>query len=157
MRLRYLQRHLIWTYGRSTSFGTSEERAASSKRRYGSSMDVRATAKACARTNSTLMRQVHRLGPNNRLLVHYEELCRDPDGTLATLYAFCGVDSSVAPTLSYETQHLLGSRGRLESTTEIRLDDSWRSSLGPEDVKEIWNASLPVMRSLYPSAAGCAG
>jgi len=154
MRLGHLNRHLDMDLRAVHLVRDVRGAVASSKRRYGAQTDVGAAAKAWARTNATLMRHLNKLESHRHTLIRYEDLCRDPAGTMASLYAFCRVDASVAPVLSYETQHLLGSRGRLESTTEIRLDDGWRSSLSRHELARVWEASRSVMRSVYPSAVG---
>ena len=91
-------------------------------------VDVGAAEKAWSRTNATLMRHLQELDADNRTLVRYEDLCRDPAGTMAELYRFCGVDASAAPppAVSNQSQHLLGNRARLKPSTEIRLDERWR-------------------------------
>lgn len=126
----------------------------SSLRRHGEQLDVGAAAAGWSRTNRTLMRHLRELEPSRRTLVRYEDLCRDPAGTMAALYAFCGVDPSVlpGPLVSYQSQHLLGNRARLQPPTEIRLDERWRSSLSSRDLAAIASSAAPMMELLYPGA-----
>ena len=101
-----------------------------------------------------LTRHLRELDPRDRTMVRYEDLCRDPAGTLAALYAFCDVDPSAAPNplVSYQSQHLLGNSARLKATTHISLDERWRSSLSSEELATIARAAAPLMQSLYPDA-----
>lgn len=159
MRLRYLHRYLDMDLKAVHLVRDVRGVVSSSRRRYGPQCDVGAAAKAWARTNRTLMRHLQTLEARNRMLVRYEDLCRDPDGTMAALYGFCGVDPSAVPTpsISNQSQHLLGNRARLQPATEIRLDERWRSSMSPDDLATILRASGSVVRSLYPSAMDVPG
>lgn len=159
MRLRYLRRYLGMDLKAVHLIRDVRGVVSSSRRRHGAKVDVAAAAKAWARTNGTLIRHLAALDASNRTLVRYEDLCRDPAGTMATLFAFCGVDPAAVPgaIVSNESQHLLGNRTRLQPTAEIRLDEGWRSSLSPEDLAAIVRAADPVVRSLYPSAMDVQG
>jgi hypothetical protein len=158
MRLRYLQRFLDTDLRAVHLVRDVRGVVSSSKRHHGDQVDVRIAARMWSRTNATLMRHLRRMDPGKQMVVRYEDLCRDPEETMASLFAFCGVDPSITQPLavSYRTQHLLGSRGRLESTAEIRLDESWRSSLSQEEIALIRKASMPLLRWLYPSAIDAA-
>lgn len=152
MRLRYLHRYLDMDLKAVHLVRDVRGVIASSRRRFGAQVDVGAAARAWAANNRTLMRHMQALDEDDRMLVRYEDLCRNPEGTMAALYRFCGVDPLAAPTpsVSYESQHLLGNRARLQPTTEIRLDERWRSSLSSDDLATIAMASRPVARLLYP-------
>jgi hypothetical protein len=152
MRLRYLDRFLRMDL-KAVHLVRDVPGVAASAEKHGTQRDVAAGARMWARTNATIMRQLGRLDPNNRTIVRYEDLCRDPGSTMAELYAFCGVDpldAEAMPTLG-QPQHLIGNRGRLEALTEIRLDESWRSLLSTEQLRRIRSESSSVARSLYPT------
>lgn len=155
MRLRYLHRYLGMDLKAIHLVRDVRGVVSSSKGRHGNNVDVGAAASAWARTNSTLMRHLDSLNASDRTIVRYEDLCGDPKGIMAELYAFCGVDPSMAPggSISNESQHLLGNRARLKATTEIRLDERWRSSLSSHELATITHASAPLSRSLYPDIA----
>jgi len=159
MRLRYLHRYLEMDLKVVHLIRDVRGVVSSSRRRFGAQVDAGSAARAWARNNRTLMRHVQALDEDDRMLVRYEDLCRDPEGTMAALYRFCGVDPSAAPSpsVSYESQHLLGNRARLEPTTEIRLDERWRTSLSSEDLVAIMRASAPLARALYPDAMDVRG
>lgn len=152
MRLRYLHRFLQIDL-KAVHLVRDVRGVAASAVKHGTQRDVAAAARMWARTNATIMRHIDRLDPDNRNIVRYEDLCQDPGGTMAKLYAFCGVDPLVGETLptTGEPQHLLGNRTRLEALTEVRLDESWRSVLSPEQLETIRSESSSVARSLYPT------
>ncbi len=62
--------------------------------------------------------------------VNYEELCKDPDATLARVFAFFGLDPDqrIRDFRSVEN-HIVGNGMRLDTTSEIRLDERWRQAL----------------------------
>jgi len=67
--------------------------------------------------------------------VHYEDYCRHPDATLMRLHEFLGVEAGrhVREFRSVE-QHVVGNGMRLDTTSEIRLDERWRDVLSREDL-----------------------
>jgi hypothetical protein len=160
MRVRYLHRYLDMDLKAVHLIRDVRGVVSSSRRHHGAQVDVATAATAWSRTNRTLMRHLQALDPSNRMLVRYEDLCRDPTETLAALYGFCHVDPSAAaagPLVSYQSQHLLGNPARLQPTTEIRIDERWRSSLSSHDLAAIARAAGPVMQWLYPRALDVAG
>lgn len=69
--------------------------------------------------------------------VRYEELCADPAGTLKRLAAFLDLDTQQAR-LDFRsvTQHVIGNGMRMDSTSEIRLDERWKSHLSEQDLHD---------------------
>ncbi|HET9315882.1 MAG TPA: sulfotransferase [Vicinamibacteria bacterium] len=67
--------------------------------------------------------------------VRYEDVCRDTEGTLRRLYAFAGVDPDRggAKLRSFD-HHVIGNGMRLDTTTEVRMDERWRTALQPADL-----------------------
>jgi hypothetical protein len=86
--------------------------------------------------------------PSDRwLTLRYEDLCADPDGTLTRLHGFIGVPS----TNGYHKfraidHHIIGNQMRLASTSEIRLDESWKQALNPEQMNTIDQLVAPLNR-----------
>ena len=79
--------------------------------------------------------------------MRYEDLCADPDGTLTRLHGFIGVPS----TNGYHKfraidQHIIGNQMRLSSTSEIRLDESWKQALTAEQMTTIDQLVAPLNR-----------
>lgn len=68
--------------------------------------------------------------------LHYEDLCRDPDKALETLFGFLGLDPGLA-TRDFRSveHHILGNYMRLASRSEITVDESWRTQLTPHDLE----------------------
>jgi hypothetical protein len=68
--------------------------------------------------------------------VHYEELCEDPGAALARVFAFLGVEPGRQPSdFRSVEQHVVGNGMRLDTTSEIRLDERWRDVLSEEDLQ----------------------
>ncbi len=86
--------------------------------------------------------------PSNRwMTLRYEDLCADPDGTLTRLHGFIGIPS----TNGYHKfravdHHIIGNQMRLSSTSEIRLDESWKQALTPEQMTTIDQLVAPLNR-----------
>jgi hypothetical protein len=86
--------------------------------------------------------------PSHRwLTLRHEDLCADPDGTLTRLHGFIGVPS----TNGYHKfravdHHIIGNQMRLSSTSEIRLDESWKQALTPEQMTTIDHLVAPLNR-----------
>jgi hypothetical protein len=68
--------------------------------------------------------------------VRYEELCANPTATLKRLANFLDLDPQQTR-LDFRavTQHVIGNGMRMDSTSEIRLDERWREVLSSEDLK----------------------
>jgi hypothetical protein len=68
--------------------------------------------------------------------VRYEEVCADPKGTLRRLSAFLGLDpDKINLNFRARQQHVIGNGMRLDTTSEIRLDERWKSHLSKEDLQ----------------------
>jgi hypothetical protein len=108
-------------------------------------------ARNWATTNAIILRNLDAIPAERRLTVRYEDLCRDPDGTMRDLFAFCGVDPGVRiADVAATEQHLLGNRMRLGGVEEIRLDERWRAALSDEDLSAIDGVARQVHARLYP-------
>jgi len=77
-----------------------------------------------------------RLDRSRWIEVRYEDYCCDPDATLDRLHRFLGVESARQPQefRSIE-QHIVGNGMRLDTTSEIRLDERWRDVLNEEHLR----------------------
>lgn len=83
------------------------------------------------------------------LTLRHEDVCADPAGTLAKVYGFIGVPAKngVHDFRDVE-QHVIGNRMRLASTSEIRLDDRWKTALTPEQM-ELIESRVGAMNRRY--------
>ncbi len=88
------------------------------------------------RSNEASDALVARLPASQWTEVRYEELCADPAATLRRLASFLDLDPNVT-LLDYRsrTQHVIGNGMRMDSTSEIRLDERWKSHLTPDDLR----------------------
>ncbi len=78
---------------------------------------------------------VARLPADLRVRIYYEDLCRDPDGTLARIFRFLHLDPALANRDFHAVEHhILGNYMRLNSTGEITLDEKWKTALTPPDL-----------------------
>ena len=91
---------------------------------------------------------LRRLPADRIASVSYEDLCEDPEGTVASLFAFMGVDPShsISDWGAVE-QHILGNRMRMGGTSEVRKDEKWRALLSPEDLSTFDCLAGPLNRS----------
>lgn len=109
-------------------------------------------AKHWARTNAAILRQLGDIPANRQIRVRYEDLCRYTDGTLRTIYEFCGVEPQPAAQRPSSEMHLLGNKVRLGKLDDVRLDESWSTRLGAGVQKEVIAAAAPMLQLLYPEA-----
>lgn len=72
------------------------------------------------------------------MTLRYEDLCADPDATLTKIHSFAGLPVTNGFHLFRDAEHhIIGNRMRLASTSEIRLDESWKAALQPEQMAAI--------------------
>jgi Sulfotransferase family len=69
------------------------------------------------------------------LTLRYEDLCAEPLAVLHRIYGFLGVSAKngIHDFRAFD-HHIIGNRMRLSSTAEIRLDESWKQALSPEQM-----------------------
>jgi hypothetical protein len=81
-----------------------------------------------------------KVDPRRQIEVSYEGLCADAEGTLRRIFAFLGVDAArERPPFRAAVHHVVGNGMRLDSTSEVRLDERWRDALSDDDL-EIFDA-----------------
>ncbi|MGH8168164.1 MAG: sulfotransferase [Woeseiaceae bacterium] len=92
-----------------------------------------------------LQRMRRRLDPETVIDLHYEDLCRQPKETLQQVWRWLGIDDKLIQ-LNFKQGdfHILGNTMRLTNTSEIRLDECWRSALSMQDLAafEQWGGAL---------------
>ena len=76
------------------------------------------------------------VGQSRWIEVRYEDLCANPAETVRRICLFLGIDS-VRVVLDFRSveQHVLGNGMRLDSTSEIRLDERWHEHLTEDDLR----------------------
>ncbi|ODU51041.1 MAG: hypothetical protein ABS92_01095 [Thiobacillus sp. SCN 63-374] len=76
-----------------------------------------------------------RVDPGHIHIVRYEDLVRDPSGTLEGICRFLGIDyvSRMLDFRSVVHHNVNGNKMKLGSTAELRLDDAWTRELSAVD------------------------
>jgi hypothetical protein len=101
-------------------------------------IDAREGARRWVRLHQRLQTSLNAQLGSKYLRVRYEDLCRDPSGTLRRLYAFCGADPDVViDDFRAAPHHIVGNPMRLNHLSEIRLDERWRTFLTSKQLQEI--------------------
>lgn len=91
-------------------------------------------ARAWRRSNEAAQKIVARLPREASRVIRYEDVCADPHATLRPVLEWIGVDPRAPLGLARGTYHVVGNGMRLDSTREVKLDDRWRTALGPGDL-----------------------
>ena len=89
------------------------------------------------------------LPAERRLRVRYEDLCSDPEREFGRICEFLGLKALPGPyDFRAGSHHIIGNRMRLASSSEIVLDERWRSILTEEEVETVRQSTRPY-RELY--------
>lgn len=78
--------------------------------------------------------------PDRSIVVHYEDLCRDPEAELRRLCGFLGLEFDPLMLRPAERVHHFvhsSASGYLKASNEIRLDERWREELTPSQLAAI--------------------
>lgn len=79
---------------------------------------------------------LRRLGTDDKVQVKYEALCSDVEGVVRQLLTFMGLrPEHWERDFRRRQQHILGNRMRVGTSSVVQLDESWRQSLSPEDLR----------------------
>jgi Sulfotransferase family len=85
--------------------------------------------------------------PGHWMTLRYEDLCADPQAALERVYGFIGVHARNGfYNFRSADHHIIGNRMRLSSTSEIRLDETWKQALTPEQMAVIERCVGPLNR-----------
>ncbi len=107
-----------------------------SKGRLVESLTVAESAYQWRRSNEAAEHLLNRLERSQWIEVRYEDLCKDTGATLKRLLVFLGLNPSQSGRgLRSGEHHVVGNGMRLDSTSEIRLDERWKSVLSPEQLE----------------------
>ncbi len=90
-----------------------------------------------------------RLPASQWIRVSYEQICRQPETTLKTLCQFLDLNPG-AINLDFRSraQHVIGNGMRLDASSEIRLDERWRTALSPDSLR-VFDAVAGVLNHQY--------
>lgn len=106
--------------------------------RHGQLVSVRRAARQWVSLNKKIQRLLKTLPEEKRIMIRYDDLCLDTQGTLERLYRFCEVDPGVVVTdFRSAPHHIIGNAMRLSNASEIKLDERWKRMLTEEQLGEI--------------------
>ncbi|HEX9942578.1 MAG TPA: sulfotransferase [Thermoanaerobaculia bacterium] len=81
------------------------------------------------------------------LTLRYEDLCADPQAVLERVYGFIGIYAKNGfHDFRAADHHIIGNRMRLSTSSEIRLDESWKAALNPEQMEIVERRVGPLNR-----------
>lgn len=80
------------------------------------------------------------------LTLRYEDLCLDPQATLDRISSFIGVTpGGGVPDFRSVDHHIIGNRMRLSHTSEISLDERWRTDMPAEQIRAVERIAGPTL------------
>lgn len=112
-------------------------------------LSVAAAAHEWLRSNEEAEAVLATLPKHDQVQIRYEDLCHDPKATLQQAFTFLGVDPQRMVTEFRSVQHhVIGNGMRLDSSSEIRLDDRWREVFTARDLAEFDRVAGAMNRKL---------
>lgn len=134
IRLKHLYQHGPWNMKVISMIRDGRGAANSWMKHYHT--DMATAAREWKDNQLECERMVNMLPAEDCYPLYYEELCRYPDEKLAEIFRFIGLDPDQANRdfLAVEN-HIIGNSMRLKSSSEIVLDEKWRTRLTPDDLK----------------------
>ncbi|MES1245478.1 MAG: sulfotransferase [Acidobacteriota bacterium] len=108
------------------------------------------SAEEGARSWAGAARDAERLRPrfpaDRWLTLRHEDLCRDPTATLDRIHRFVGVTpGGGVPDFRSVDHHIIGNRMRLSHTSEIRLDERWRTEMPAAQIRAVERIAGPAL------------
>jgi hypothetical protein len=93
-------------------------------------------AREWRRSNEAADALVKTLSTSQYLQVKYEDLCSNPDSVLQTICEFLKLDPArLVKNFRSVEKHVVGNGCRFDTTSDIRLDDRWKTHLSKEDLQ----------------------
>ncbi len=97
---------------------------------------TKAAAHEWRRSNEEAEALLKRIGKARWMVVRYEDLCAAPEKVLRGICAFLDISpDGITRDFRAVKQHVIGNGMRLDSSSSIQLDERWRASLTPEDLR----------------------
>ncbi len=98
-------------------------------------LDIEKASSRWLRANKEVGRVYDSSPTGLRCTVSYEELCSDVERVMESVWQFIGISPvSQSAQLDLASNHVVGNRMRLDSSTEIRLDEKWREALSASEL-----------------------
>lgn len=113
-------------------------------------VSMREASELWARAAEEIRHTTGRLGDVPVIDVRYEDLCREPEQVLTRITDELALDRmEMKPgSLKEGKHHILGNNMRLNSVSEIRFDESWRSELSDSELKDFESVAGDINRAL---------
>jgi hypothetical protein len=107
-----------------------------SQMRHFEGMSASEAAHAWAKGLSGIERIWKQIPAQKRMILKYEDLCRDPQLTLQGLYRFFDVDPDyeIDDLEALPPHHIIGNAARMRTISHIRLDERWKQVLSPDQL-----------------------
>jgi len=110
---------------------------------------MKAAANSWKRSNESCDALTARLPATLWTEVRYEDLCINPEGTIKRLVSFLDLDpDKVRLDFRAVTQHVIGNGMRMDSSSEISLDERWKSNLSRDDLR-VFDATAGDLNRRY--------
>ncbi|MEJ2647660.1 MAG: sulfotransferase [Sedimentisphaerales bacterium] len=92
-------------------------------------------AREWKRSNEAAQNVLRRFDDSRRIEIRYEQLCRDTDSTLKQLFEFIGLNNDLRnKNFRSVEHHIVGNGMRLDTTSDISVDERWKSELTKNDL-----------------------
>ena len=105
-------------------------------------------AREWLRSNEEAYEVLRTIPASDQIRISYESICTDP-ATLRAVHGFLGLPEDDAFNhFRSATHHVVGNGMRLDDSSEIRLDDRWRTRLTRADLQEFDRVAGKLNRSL---------
>lgn len=106
--------------------------------RPGEGLSLAQAVRAWRRSNEAAENLLATLAPSRWTSIRYEDLCASPRDALARLFSFLGLDpGKAAADFRSVEHHVLGNGMRLDSVSEVCLDDRWKSVFTENDLQVV--------------------
>ena len=110
-------------------------------------LSISEAAREWRRSNEEMEHVLDRLDRSQWIQIRYEDICANPDATLRSAFEFLDLEPDSAPRdFRSAEHHVTGNGMRLDSTSEIVLDDRWKSVLIEEDLKAFDSVAGEISR-----------
>jgi Sulfotransferase family len=112
-------------------------------------LSMREAAREWLRSNEEAEAILTQLDPSQWMQVRYEDLCANPAHWLNQIFSFLHLDPALRSSdFRAVSHHVLGNGMRLDNTSEIKLDERWRSVLSVEQLLKFERVAGAMNRRL---------
>jgi hypothetical protein len=145
IRLKYLLDSGYWNV--KVVFLIRDGRGAANSYMNHHNVDMKNAANEWKQCNEEAERVLRNLDKSQWIEAHYEDLCKDTENTVGKLCDFLGVDSGKwSQDFHSAENHVFGNNMRLNTTSEIRLDEKWKAALTEEQLEVFDEVAGPMNR-----------